>query len=421
MVIDVAQAFGLTADPFARPPGADPERLLTLADAQRFVAERIAAAGGGPGLFTPAAIETAWRATAGRLGRLRWLCGLSMLEAVLDGAPRVDAAQVESAASRSVFTAPPPGAGAAGGVRAGAGSLAWSLPSRPALPLPGSVAAASLDPVRATACQTAAGPAVAAGVGAAPSVPRRRFGVVTMAGAAAGFLAVTLILFPPPVLKTPPSPLHPTHSRRVEPRPDILASADPSPALAHSAQRVPQLASSGDQQDRGFQAGRLGGASPSPGFDPDGLDSGAVGRGGEAAAQLGLRRPPAPAASTAAAPLSTARPPAPAADADGDSAAPVRAPVLVVVHYSAGDREAAEAFADTLERRGFAVSALREVDETPGRADARYFYDNDAGAAQAISRELSRFTGAPAPARSFERYGNPPAPGTIEVWLPPTG
>jgi hypothetical protein len=434
MVIDVAQAFGLAADPFAHPPGADPEHRLTLADAQRFVAERIAAAGGKPGLFTPAAIETAWRATGGRLGRLRWLGGLSMVEAALDGASRVDAGHVESAAGRSVFTAPPPvGRVVAGGPALGSWAVG-SPPSRTAPSVPGGVAGASLEPVWATGPRTAGAASVAAGASAAAPAPRRRFGLVTMAGAAAGFLALTLILFPPPVLKTPPSPLRPTRTRPVEPRPDVLARVDPSPALPRDAR--PESPGFSDGQDRGFGKGRLAGEPSSSGLDPEGRNAEAADRARSADAQPRLRLQPDPVTPTAATPLPTPHAPAPPAprtpvsaavartapdaESDRNNAAPIRAPVRVFVHYSSGDREAAEAFADTLARRGFAVSALREVDETPGRPDSRYFYENDARAAQAISRELSRFTGVDAHARSFERYGNPPSPGTIEVWLPPT-
>ncbi len=91
----------------------------------------------------------------------------------------------------------------------------------------------------------------------------------------------------------------------------------------------------------------------------------------------------------------------------------------VFIHYRGGSRRGA-VVADDLARTldpQFARTVIRTVAATPGAAEIRYFFDDDAEAARALSRSLG---GAHSPwrVRSFSGFAPSPSPGTLELWVP---
>ncbi len=91
----------------------------------------------------------------------------------------------------------------------------------------------------------------------------------------------------------------------------------------------------------------------------------------------------------------------------------------VFIHYRGGSRRGA-AVADDLARTldpQFARTEIRTVAATPGTAEIRYFFDDDAAAARALARSLG---GARSPwrVRSFTGFAPSPSPGTLELWVP---
>ncbi len=91
----------------------------------------------------------------------------------------------------------------------------------------------------------------------------------------------------------------------------------------------------------------------------------------------------------------------------------------VFIHYRGGSRRGA-AVADDLARTldpQFARTEIRTVAAAPGAAEIRYFFDEDAAAARALSRSLG---GAHSPwrVRSFTGFAPSPSPGTLELWVP---
>lgn len=112
-------------------------------------------------------------------------------------------------------------------------------------------------------------------------------------------------------------------------------------------------------------------------------------------------------------------PPAPVAQpaADADDAAPLGLPIRrAVIHHLGGT-----AVVDALRAAGYLrrladTVELRVVPDVPALPSIRYFYEEDAGAAQvtAIALEGSgRFQ-----VRGFPEYRPRPRPGLIEVWMP---
>lgn len=359
MALDIARHFGLNTDPFA-PGFADPALMaaaLTQPEAHQFVASRLTAAGGAPDLFHPRAIDVIWGATAGDPQRLRWMAGFAMVEAALDNAPRVDPHHAEMVAARSGFAGSPP------------------PQPRPAAAPPSRLAA---PPPRLREA--------------------RRFATPFLAGLAAAALTAPIAdaVLAPPMLNTKATP---TRSK-----PALRPSA-PDPAPVEDAALAPG--------ERAVQ-------EPVP-IDGLGMDDTPV---------APVARSPAPAPQPAPAQPAQVVPVPPAAlepDAKPEprplasEPAEASAPVRVFVHFVPEDREEAEEVADRLEARGFPVAGLRAVEWAVRRPDTRYYYSADADAARAISEELTDFTGQLARARDLHDYPRPPRPGTIEVWLPPSG
>ena len=109
MQIDIPRYFGLADDPF-RPRGGDDAMAPTSLNqdqARGFVRDRLASAGARTGLFSRAALDAVVTAAGGVRHRLRWLAGLAMLEAALEGSRRVEAGHVKAAIAQAYFVAAP--------------------------------------------------------------------------------------------------------------------------------------------------------------------------------------------------------------------------------------------------------------------------------------------------------------------------
>lgn len=89
-----------------------------------------------------------------------------------------------------------------------------------------------------------------------------------------------------------------------------------------------------------------------------------------------------------------------------------------VFHYRAGS---APDDAERLAGRARAITGrieLRAVPATPSRPGIRYFFTEDAGAAEALAAALAGAGFGAFSVRGFPDYRPSPQPGTIEVWLP---
>ena len=91
----------------------------------------------------------------------------------------------------------------------------------------------------------------------------------------------------------------------------------------------------------------------------------------------------------------------------------------VFIHYRGGSRRGAlvaDDLARTLDPQ-FARTEIRTVAMTPGMAEVRYFFADDAAAAHALARRLG---GAHSPwrVRSLTTFTPSPPPGTLELWVP---
>lgn len=96
----------------ARTPDLD-ERLavkcllkpMDLVETCSYVQHRLATAGGDPGIFTEAALETVYQLSGGAPRRINRLCDLALLVGFADELPQVDAERIESVA-RDLMLAP---------------------------------------------------------------------------------------------------------------------------------------------------------------------------------------------------------------------------------------------------------------------------------------------------------------------------
>lgn len=127
-------------------------------------------------------------------------------------------------------------------------------------------------------------------------------------------------------------------------------------------------------------------------------------------------------------PLPVAVPRLPAPNAAATQAAPGASTVLpgqpnapvrrAVIHYRAGSAtEDVERLADRARTLAGRVE-LRAVPATPSRPGIRYFFNEDAGAAEALAAALASTGAGTFQVRGFPDYRPSPQPGTIEVWLP---
>lgn len=89
----------------------------------------------------------------------------------------------------------------------------------------------------------------------------------------------------------------------------------------------------------------------------------------------------------------------------------------VVVHYSTGGRDDAEALADVLRHLGIGQAELRSVPLTISNTNVRYFHDQSRGAAENVSDLLRALGARSVIVKDFTSYSPPPSKGTIEVWL----
>lgn len=380
MMSPVARHFGLAADPFqADDTAGAPETMLQPGAARDFIDARIARVGGGPGLFAPAAADEVARAAAGDPRRLRWLAGLAMLEASLDGASVVEPRHAAAAAARALSAAP----------------------VAPAAPVPAALTPAALPiaPPRTTGPRWAFTPARAA------------LGVATLAAfvlTVAVVSPVGLKLVAPVQTIDLPARDAPPRQRPARPR---LADRDRGPTLA--ATPYDETSSRDARPDDARPADARVGTAP-----PGGTDT------------IPVAAPPA-VVRAASAPRAAPQPPPVLVDATPDTvpAAPLDSatdatPVSearVFIHHLPEDRDAAEDLADLLAERGWRIADLRAVGAAVRAANARYYHRSDALAAATLAGDLAEETGAPAATRNMRGFARPPRPGTLEIWLPPGG
>lgn len=127
-------------------------------------------------------------------------------------------------------------------------------------------------------------------------------------------------------------------------------------------------------------------------------------------------------------PLPVAAPRIPAPPSAAVQAAPGVSTVLpgaanasvrrAVIHYRAGSAiEDAERLAGRARTLAGRVE-LRAVPATPSRPGIRYFFMEDAAAAEALAAALAGAGVGVFSVRGFPDYRPSPQPGTIEVWLP---
>lgn len=110
MLIDLAQHFGLSENPF-RPREGRVEAMVPTSlnqdQARDFIRTHLAGAGAIPGLFSRAALDEVVSAAGGISHRLRWLAGLAMVEAALEGARTVEDTHVRAAMAQARIAAMP--------------------------------------------------------------------------------------------------------------------------------------------------------------------------------------------------------------------------------------------------------------------------------------------------------------------------
>ncbi len=364
--IDVSRHFGLAEDPFRPHDGreeATAPTSLNQDQALGFVRQRLASAGARTSLFSRAALDAVVSGAGGVRHRLRWLAGLSMLEAALEGSRTVEHVHVTAALAQARFAAAP--------------GFAQIVPP------PAPAARRSWLPAGVTSGLTAAIVVVLA----------------LMIGAA---------LVGPVQMRASPS-------RGLVPRRDHAAAALPLPrdtALrdADAAMGAPSdqpMATTTQARDPVFAstANASGRAAVEPAFPLRSL-----------------------APSQTRVPLIASAPPRSVVPSIASSAAPVDqkawtppSQMRVFIHFLPEDQAAAQEVARRLANRGWAVTALREVDAVVSQPNTRFFYDADSRAAIALSDDLADTLGEPVSARDMHDYPRLPRPGTLEVWLPPQG
>jgi hypothetical protein len=90
----------------------------------------------------------------------------------------------------------------------------------------------------------------------------------------------------------------------------------------------------------------------------------------------------------------------------------------VVIHFPSGPAaEEAHALLAVMDAQGIDDAELRRVPVHVAEANVRYFHPQDRAAAESVS-QLMRSSGYPSEVEDFTRFDPPPAPGTVEVWLP---